>query len=109
MIQCFHDPEEKNPFTHNPAISKPFYCLLLHFVGTPYELLLIAQWLACLYRCLDEFHDNTVLYSTLKSLKLVPLSDGRLVSLQENTVFTPFPIKSESNKHKMGKNLRQNS
>ena len=60
----------------------------------------ISRWLACMYRSLDEFqHDETILDS-LKAFKMLPLSDGRLVSLNEMTVFFPIMKNLERLKNK---------
>ena len=60
----------------------------------------ISRWLACMYRSLDEFqHDETILDS-LKAFKMLPLSDGRLVSLNEMTVFFPIMKNLERQKNK---------
>ena len=53
-----------------------------------------------MYRSLDEFqHDETILDS-LKAFKMLPLSDGRLVSLNEMTVFFPIMKNLERQKNK---------
>ncbi|KAH3734109.1 hypothetical protein DPMN_040549, partial [Dreissena polymorpha] len=55
------------------------------------DVLLIARWLACMYRSLDEFHEDQSILEKLKSHRILPLTDGELVSLNEKTVFCPVP------------------
>ena len=55
-----------------------------------------------MYRSLDEFqHDDSIL-STMKSEKLLPLSAGELVSLQDKTVFYPIPDSAADRQNRRG-------
>ena len=63
---------------------------------------MIAKWLACLYRSLDEFHENTAVFDSLKTMKIVPLSTGKLISLEETTVFLPPGDRSAEKKGQTG-------
>ncbi|KAK3603430.1 hypothetical protein CHS0354_009413 [Potamilus streckersoni] len=56
----------------------------------------IACLLACIYRSMDEFQQNDEFIKLLREMKMIPLSDGKLVSLQDMTVF--FPIEETSSK-----------
>ena len=51
------------------------------------EVLQIAKWLACIYRSMDDFQENSTLISSLRGMRVIPLSTGQLVSLDEVTVF----------------------
>ncbi|XP_076448916.1 LOW QUALITY PROTEIN: uncharacterized protein LOC143285481 [Babylonia areolata] len=51
------------------------------------EVVNIAKWLACVYRSMDDFQDNSTLINTLQGMRVIPLSNGRLVALSEVTVF----------------------
>lgn len=51
------------------------------------EVVQIAKWLACIYRSMDDFQENSTLISTLQAMRVIPLSTGQLVSLTEVTVF----------------------
>ncbi|VDI46757.1 Hypothetical predicted protein [Mytilus galloprovincialis] len=66
------------------------------------RIFLIAKWLACVYRSLDEFHDNQEIYSELKKMKMVPLASQVYISLEENTVFFPLSVEEikRSQQHK---------
>ncbi|XP_005090510.1 uncharacterized protein LOC101857532 isoform X2 [Aplysia californica] len=55
--------------------------------GNPDRVMDISKWLACIYRSMDDFQDNTATLNTLRSLKIIPLSAGNLVSLDDVTVF----------------------
>ena len=63
--------------------------LLICFLGDN-EVVIISRWLACMYRSLDEFQNDETVLDELKAFKMLPLSDGELVSVNEKTVF--FPI-----------------
>ncbi|KAL8608369.1 hypothetical protein ACOMHN_002602 [Nucella lapillus] len=51
------------------------------------QVVQIAKWLACIYRSMDDFQENSALISTLRSMRVIPLSSGQLVALSEVTVF----------------------
>ncbi|CAC5410109.1 unnamed protein product [Mytilus coruscus] len=56
------------------------------------RIYVIAKWLACVYRSLDEFHDNQEIYSELKKMKIIPLASQVYVSLEDNTIFFPLSL-----------------
>ncbi|KAK0061751.1 protein NO VEIN isoform X6, partial [Biomphalaria pfeifferi] len=47
----------------------------------------IAKWLACVYRSLDDFQENTETLQELQNMRMIPLSSGSLVSLSDMAVF----------------------
>ena len=51
---------------------------------------LIAKWLVCVFRSLDEFTDNSEFLEQLSKLQIMPLSCGKLASVKDATIF--FPI-----------------
>nr|KAG5712633.1 hypothetical protein BaRGS_029688 [Batillaria attramentaria] len=51
------------------------------------EVVQIAKWLACVYRSMDDFQENSTLISALQAMRVIPLSTGQLVSLDQVTVF----------------------
>ncbi|KAK7114721.1 uncharacterized protein [Littorina saxatilis] len=63
----------------------------------------IAKWLACVYRSMDDFQENSTLISTLRGMKVIPLSTGQLVSLDEVTVFMLSDAGASSDKPAPGK------
>ena len=60
----------------------------------------ISRWLACIYRSLDEFQNDETVLDALKAFRMLPLSDGELVSVNEKTVFFPIMKNMESHKKK---------
>ncbi|CAG5134711.1 unnamed protein product, partial [Candidula unifasciata] len=56
----------------------------------------LAKWLACVYRSLDDFQENTHIFEKLCSFRIIPLSDGSLVSLSDVTVFLLNDGRSEA-------------
>ncbi|XP_059138506.1 uncharacterized protein LOC131926926 isoform X3 [Physella acuta] len=64
----------------------------------------IAKWLACVYRSLDDFQDNTQTVEALDKMRIIPLSCGRLVALADVTVFLLADEKSAAEKKKKGGN-----
>lgn len=66
---------------------------LISFSDSDSKIILIAKWLACVYRSLDEFHDNQEVFNTLMTMKIIPLASKEYVALEDNTVF--FPITNE--------------
>jgi hypothetical protein len=70
-------------------------------IGKNEDVVLISKWMACLYRSLDEFQQDDKILTLLKSQRMLPLSDGELISLQDNTVF--YPLTVSSNKTQSGK------
>lgn len=59
--------------------------------------------MACLYRSLDEFHQDDSILEMLKTHRMLPLSDGELVSLKDKAVF--YPIQSSSDDKKRGRGI----
>ncbi|KAL4234329.1 hypothetical protein ACF0H5_005980 [Mactra antiquata] len=55
------------------------------------DVIQLAKWLACIYRSLDEFHHDDSVLTSLKTQRVLPLSDGQLVALADSTVFYPVP------------------
>ena len=64
------------------------------------DVITIARWLACMYRSLDEFQYDETILDSLKAFRMLPLSDGKLVSLNENTVFFPIMENTERLRNK---------
>ena len=60
----------------------------LSFLGA--QIVITAKWLACVYRSLDEFHDNQGVYEKLKAMKIIPLASNERVAVANNTVFFPL-------------------
>lgn len=75
---------------------------LRFFAGSVEDVILIAKWLACMYRSLDEFHEDHDILTLMKSQKILPLSDGELVSLEDKTVFYPIPDSNQKRKSETG-------
>ena len=70
------------------------------------EVVQIAKWLACVYRSMDDFQENSALISTLRSMRVIPLSTGQLVSLDEVTVFMLSESGARTEKAPAGKRGR---
>ena len=51
------------------------------------QVMELSKWLACVYRSLDDLQDNSATLNTLRHMKIIPLSTGELVSLEDVTVF----------------------
>ncbi|CAG2243868.1 unnamed protein product [Mytilus edulis] len=64
------------------------------------RIYVIAKWLACVYRSLDEFHDNQEIYSELKKMKIIPLASQVFVSLEDNTIFFPLSLEEMARSQK---------
>ena len=56
----------------------------------------VSKWLLCVYKSMDEFADNKATLAELKSMKILPLSNGRVTSASVSTVF--FPVTSSVDK-----------
>lgn len=79
-------------------------CLEMYFTGIfSDDVTQIAKWLACIYRSMDDFQENSTLISTLRGMKVIPLSTGQLVSLDEVTVFMLSDAGASSDKPAPGK------
>ncbi|XP_064610417.1 uncharacterized protein LOC135474759 [Liolophura sinensis] len=52
------------------------------------NVVLMARWMACVYRSMEELQDAEV-FSSLKAMNIIPLSEGKFVSLDSTTVFFP--------------------
>ncbi|XP_053402751.1 uncharacterized protein LOC123550539 [Mercenaria mercenaria] len=81
-------------------------------MGTHYtkeeDIILIAKWMACMYRSLDEFHQDDMILKNLKCSRILPLVNGELVALQDKTVFYPIEdASSQKNKKNDTLNLIQ--
>lgn len=50
---------------------------------------------------MDEFRHNDDILATLRSLRMIPLTDGRIVSVESQTIFFPLST-SESNSSRRG-------
>ncbi|GFO25015.1 tudor domain-containing protein, partial [Plakobranchus ocellatus] len=55
--------------------------------GNPEQVTEIAKWLACVYRSLDDFQENTHIMEELNKLRVIPLADGTLVAPNDATIF----------------------
>ena len=56
----------------------------------------LSKWLLCVYKSMDEFADNAATLAELKSLRMIPLTSGRVTSACTDTVF--FPLASSAEK-----------
>jgi len=56
----------------------------------------VSKWLLCVYKSMDEFGHNDATLAELKSMKMLPLSNGRVTSAAVDTVF--FPVTSSVEK-----------
>ena len=56
----------------------------------------VSKWLLCVYKSMDEFGHNDDVLTELRSLKMVPLTSGRVTSTSVDTIF--FPIMSTLDK-----------
>ena len=56
----------------------------------------VSKWLLCVYKSMDEFGRNDDVLTQLRSLKMVPLTSGRVTSTSVDTIF--FPIMSTLDK-----------
>ena len=75
----------------------------MHLPVIAEEVVQIAKWLACVYRSMDDFQENSTLISTLRDMRVIPLSTGQLVSLDEVTVFMLSDSGSGTEKTSAGK------
>ncbi|GFS15970.1 tudor domain-containing protein [Elysia marginata] len=55
--------------------------------GNPDQVMEIAKWLACVYRSLDDFEENSIVFDQLNKMRVIPLADGTLIALADVTVF----------------------
>ena len=53
------------------------------------QAILVAKWLACVYRSLDDFGHDTELVAALRDLPMVLVAGGEVVSLSQRSVFFP--------------------
>lgn len=70
----------------------------------------VAQWLQCVYRCLDqERNSSQEMLDVIGSLNVIPLTDGSFVNLKGDSVFLPLSMKKTSEgavpKQKKGMNI----
>lgn len=63
-------------------------------------MLLISKWLACVYRSLDDFESNEDILTKICNIKIIPISDGRLTALKDESVFLSLKNTQESSKQK---------
>ena len=63
------------------------------------ETVRVSKWLACIHRSLDEFEENVEVMTLLKSLPMILLVDGSLVSLEKG-VFFPLDAEEKQAKQK---------
>ena len=57
----------------------------------------LAQWLQCMYRCLEkERNSNQDMLDLIRSLNVIPLTNGTFVDLKGDSVFLPLLIKKVS-------------
>lgn len=66
----------------------------------PDHMLLISKWLACVYRSLDDFESNEDILTKICNIKIIPISDGRLTALKDESVFLSLKNTQESSKQK---------
>lgn len=57
----------------------------------------VAQWLQCMYRCLEqERNSSQEMLDLIGSLNVIPLTDGTFVNLKGDSVFLPLSFKKTS-------------
>ena len=57
----------------------------------------VARWLQCMYRCLEqERNSSQEMLDRIRSLKVIPLTDGTFVNLKEDSVFLPLSLQKIS-------------
>ena len=57
----------------------------------------VAQWLQCMYRCLDqERNSSQEMLDLIGSLDVIPLTNGSFVNLKGDSVFLPLSMKKNS-------------
>ena len=62
----------------------------------------LTQWLLCLNESLKQYEGSIEeIYETLRTYKMVYLNGGRLVSIEDGSVFFPF-IQKKTKKSKPG-------
>ncbi|XP_050398302.1 uncharacterized protein LOC126816138 isoform X1 [Patella vulgata] len=61
---------------------------------------IIAKWMACVYRSLDEFNTDEKIFNEIRCMKILPLSTGELTSLSNTTVFLTPVDRSTRNKRR---------
>ncbi|XP_038073872.1 uncharacterized protein LOC119741972 [Patiria miniata] len=49
----------------------------------------VAQWLTCIYRSRDKYDVSQGTLDQLRSIPMIPLSSGRVVTMEEGSVFFP--------------------
>lgn len=66
--------------------------------GSPVERIgWVAQWLQCMYRCLEqERNSSQEMLDLIGSLNVIPLTDGTFVNLKGDSVFLPLSLKKTS-------------
>ena len=66
--------------------------------GPPVERIgWVAQWLQCMYRCLEqERNSSQEMLDLIGSLNVIPLTDGTFVNLKGDSVFLPLSLKKTS-------------
>ena len=60
------------------------------------NIVTLSKWLTCVYRSLDEFHQNDEILAQLRTLPIIPLTDGQMVKLTDKVVF--FPLSDDRKK-----------
>lgn len=50
----------------------------------------ISKWLLCVSRSMDEFSGSDEILASLRALPMIPLMNGKVVSLESQTLFFPL-------------------
>ena len=57
----------------------------------------VARWLQCMYRCLEqERNSSQEMLDRIRSLRVIPSTDGTFVSLKGDSVFLPLSLQKVS-------------
>ena len=57
----------------------------------------VARWLQCMYRCLEqERNSSQEMLDRIRSLRVIPLTDGTFVNLKGESVFLPLSLQKIS-------------
>ena len=57
----------------------------------------VARWLQCMYRCLEqERNSSQEMLDRIRSLKVIPLTDGTFVNPKEDSIFLPLSLQKIS-------------
>lgn len=67
------------------------YCVIVAMLNEVH-VISVSKWLRCVHKSMDEFTQNEEILKSLRSMRMIALSNGCVTSIDDDTVFFPLSM-----------------